>query len=158
MAPQGLRFSLYSSLSVFTAAENIQFIWKHTDASTKWLVSLTKCTHGMSLSVLHSSAKCTFSNCVWATNALIRKRKEKKKKTPRILQFCCLKKKITFRNTEAKLRPVRLIHAQAFNLTSQVPNWTDWLRIVELTNCVVQKHCRKYDTTGVSFTFGQKCV
>lgn len=58
MAPKD-DISLQSSLGVFTAAEHIQCIWKLADASTKWLVSLTKVyTQYVPLeTVLHSSAK-----------------------------------------------------------------------------------------------------
>lgn len=42
MAPKDYISVSYSSLGVFTAAEHIQCIWKRADASTKWLVSLTK--------------------------------------------------------------------------------------------------------------------
>ena len=57
MAPKDWDSVSYSSLSVFTDAEHIQCIWKRTDASTKWLVSLTKCTHSMSLSEFYIHSK-----------------------------------------------------------------------------------------------------
>lgn len=74
MAPKDYNSVSYSSPGRFTAAEHIQCIWKHTDASTKWLVSLTNvypqyvplkhvdCEHGFTFIFKMYNLKLCLSN------------------------------------------------------------------------------------------------